>query len=166
MKRRNFLIFSSIFGLSSCLTGEDRVVVDKSLKDVERTIEAVQEHLFPKGSQIPSAKSMSATEFLLETISHKTYDKDIYLFVIEGAKKLQSREKGKFISCSSQDKERALREYEETTYGSRWLSRIMILTMEGMFSDPIYGSNINENGWKTLKTYGGYPRPTTKYIKS
>ncbi len=166
MKRRNFLLVSSIFGLSSYLMGKDKKVrIDKSLKDVEKIIEEVQKHFFPENSQMPSAKSMHTIQFLQETISHKTYDRDIYIFIIEGAKKLQSREKGKFIYYSSEDKEIALRKYEKTLYGSRWLSRIMLLTMEAIFSDPIYGSNIDENGWKALKVQGGRPRPTTRYIK-
>jgi len=78
---------------------------------------------------------------------------------------LESREEGKFIDLSEKEKERALRSYEETHYGSNWLSRIMTLTMEGMFSDPIYGSNVKEAGWKALGSYGGLPRPTTRYIK-
>ncbi len=123
------------------------------------------QHLFPERSKIPSARSMNVTQFLLETITHPSYDKDIRLFVIEGAEELESREEGKFTAFSEKEKERALRAYEETHYGSNWLSRIMTLTMEGMFSDPIYGSNVKEAGWKALGSYGGLPRPTTRYIK-
>jgi len=62
------------------------------------------------------------------------------------------------------EKEKALRAYEKTNYGSSWLSRIMTLTMEGMFSDPIYGSNTKEAGWKSVGAYGGYPRAKIKYM--
>jgi len=167
MKRRKFLILGSVFGLSSSLLGKknNNVVFSKSLKSVEKTIQSVQQHLFPEGSNIPSARSMNVTQFLLETIMHPSYDKDIRVFVIEGAEELESREEGKFISLSNEEKERALRAYEETHYGSNWLSRIMTLTMEGIFSDPVYGSNVKEAGWKALGSYGGLPRPTTRYIK-
>ncbi len=166
MKRRKFLILSSVLGLSSSLIGEDKsIVLDKSLKGIEKTIQSVQQHLFPEASKIPSAQSMNATQFLLETITHPCYDKDIRLFVIEGAEELESREEGKFTVLSEKEKERALRAYEKTHYGSNWLSRIMTLTMEGIFSDPIYGSNVKEAGWKVLNSYGGLPRPTTRYIK-
>jgi len=166
MKRRKFLIIGSVFGFSSSLMGKNNnKVFSKSLKRVEKTIHSVQQHLFPEGSKIPSARSMNVTPFLLETIIHPSYDKDIRLFVIEGAEELESREEGKFIDLSEKEKERALRSYEETHYGSNWLSRIMTLTMEGMFSDPIYGSNVKEAGWKALGSYGGLPRPTTRYIK-
>ena len=165
MKRRKFLILGSVFGLSSYLVGKEDVSRSKALQDVEETIASVQQHLFPAGSKIPSAKSMHATEFLVETITHESYDKDIRAFVIEGAKELESREKGKFTSLSEKEKERALRAYEQTNYGSSWLGRIMTLTMEGIFSDPIYGSNVKEAGWKSLGTYGGLPRPKTRYIE-
>ncbi len=166
MKRRHFLILGSIFGLSSTLMGKkNSVVFSQSLKSAEKTIQSVQDHLFPEDSKIPSARSMNVTQFLLETIIQPSYDKDIRVFVIEGAEELESREEGKFTSLSEKEKESALRAYEETHYGSNWLSRIMTLTMEAMFSDPIYGSNIKEGGWKALGSYGGQPRPTTRYIE-
>ena len=137
---------------------------EKAFQEVRPTIAAVQEHMFPTGSKLPSAKAMNVTQFLFETITHKSFDKDIRAFVLEGAQELLSREKGGFTSMSHAEKEKALRAYEETNYGSSWLSRIMTLTMEGMFSDPIYGSNVNEAGWKALSAYGGFPRPKTRYI--
>ncbi|RRS32349.1 MAG: hypothetical protein P794_01750 [Epsilonproteobacteria bacterium (ex Lamellibrachia satsuma)] len=165
MKRRNFLILGSLLGISSPLIGKSSREFGKSLKEVEKTIRSVQQHLFPEGSKLPSARSMNTTQFLLETVSHPTFDKDIRAFVIEGAKELEIREKGQFSSLSSEEKERALRSYEKTNYGSNWLSRIMILSMEGILSDPVYGSNIKEAGWKALGSYGGRPRPTTRYIE-
>ena len=165
MKRRNFLILGSVLGLSPYIEAKEISAFERSFKKVEPTISAVQEHMFPKGSKIPSASSMNVTQFLLETITHKSYNKDIRAFVLEGAEELMQREKGQFTSMKSKAKEKALREYEETNYGSNWLSRIMTITMEGLFSDPIYGSNIKESGWKALGSYGGMPRPDSRYIE-
>jgi hypothetical protein len=164
MQRRNFLILGTLVGLSPYAVSKTVFLEDKTIKEVEQTIRAVQEHLFPEGSQIPSARSMYATQYLFDAIGHESYDKDIRAFVIEGAKELEIREKGRFVSLSRMEKERALRSYEETNYGSNWLGRIMTLTMEGMFGDPIYGSNVKESGWKALNAYGGQPRPKTRYI--
>lgn len=170
IKRRQFLVLGSLLGLSSYIKAEELSAFERSFKPVEPTIAAVQEHLFPEGSKIPSARSMRVTAFLFETVAHKSYDKDIRAFVIEGAKelekrvKLDNRTKGEFVSLSFSDKEKALRAYEETNYGSNWLSRMMTLTMEGLFCDPIYGSNVKEAGWKALNAYGGFPRPKTRYL--
>ncbi|HHO65095.1 MAG TPA: gluconate 2-dehydrogenase subunit 3 family protein, partial [Epsilonproteobacteria bacterium] len=89
---------------------------------------------------------------------------DIRAFILEGAKELDDRTKGKFLSMTVKEKEKALRAYEDTGYGSNWLARIMTVTMEGLFSDPVYGSNKKEAGWKALGAYGGLPRPKTRYI--
>lgn len=164
IKRRNFLIFSSMLGLTSFVKARGKTAFEKEFDSVEPVIREVQEHLFPEGSKIPSAKSMHVTEFMFATMKHKSFDKDIREFVLEGAKELMHREKN-FISLTTKEKEKALRAYEETNYGSNWLSRMMTLTMEAMFSDPIYGSNVKETGWKALGSFGGQPRPKTKYIK-
>ena len=165
MKRRNFLLLGSIVGVSPYLHAKPSSAFENAFKKVEATITAVQEHMFPEGSSIPSAKSMHTLEFLFDTVKHKSYDKDIRAFVLEGAQELMDREKGKFISMTSQEKEKALRAYEETSYGSNWLSRILTLTMEGLFADPIYGSNVKEAGWTALNSYGGMPRPKTRYVE-
>ena len=164
MQRRNFLILGSVVGLSSILKAETPDQFKRDFKEVEATIAAVQEHMFPEGSALPSARQMNTIQFLFETVAHKTYDRDIRAFVIEGARELQQRRKGQFAAMSPQEKEKALRAYEESSYGSNWLSRIMTLTMEGMFGDPIYGSNVKEAGWKALHAFGGQPRPTSRYI--
>jgi hypothetical protein len=170
MKRRNFLLFSSILTLppylkSKELTNNKLDDFKKSFKEVRPLILAIQEHMFPKESKIPSASTMNTITFLFETITHKSYDKDIRAFVFDGAKKFQDEYTKEFISMSSKEKENILREYEKTTYGKNWLSQIMIITMEGLFSDPIYGSNTNEASWKALNSYGGLPRPKSRYIE-
>ncbi len=165
MKRRKFLILGSALGLSPYISAKEISDFEKTFKKVRPTLSAVQEHLFPEGSKLPSGKSMNTTQFLFETMMHKSFDKDIKAFVVDGANELEKREKGRFASMTEQEKEKALREYEETNYGRNWLSRIMTLTMEGLFSDPIYGSNIKEAGWQAISSYGGFPRPQTRYIE-
>jgi len=74
-------------------------------------------------------------------------------------------EKGKFLNYNTGQKENALRAYEEDSTGEGWLDRIMILSLEGLLSDPIYGGNFGESGWRSLHTRGGDPRPKTRYIE-
>jgi hypothetical protein len=164
MQRRKFLLFSSFLGVLPILKAEASDPFKQEFKKVEPVIAAVQEHMFPQGSLLPSAKEMNVTVFLFETVAHKTFDKDIRAFVIEGAQELQNREKGRFTILAPEEMERALRAYEEDSYGRSWLARILTLTMEGMFGDPIYGSNIKEAGWQKLHSFGGEPRPGQRYI--
>jgi len=165
VQRRAFLILGSIVGVSPYLHAETATAQQKAFRQVSSLIEAVQAHMFPEGGILPSARAMHTIRFTEETIFHPAYDRDIRAFVIEGAQELSEREKEKFLSYTPQQKEEALRRYEQTNYGSNWLSRIMTLTMEALFSDPVYGSNINASGWKALHTKGGEPRPETRYIQ-
>lgn len=165
MTRRGFLSTTAAVGLSVTVNAE---ISDYERKEIETrlpVISAVQEHMFPAQSKLPSAKEMKVSAFLVDTIFHPSYDKDIRDFVINGAKELDRRTEGKFTQMGSVEREEALRAYEETTYGSNWLSRIMTLSMEALFSDPIYGSNIKEAGWKAVDSYGGVPRPKQRYIE-
>jgi len=166
MNRRVFISFSTFIGVSSLLHSTNPIVTKAELsKDIFNIINSVQEHFFPENSQLPSAREFRAVEFLNDTIFHKTFDKDIREFVISGAKDFISQENGKFINYSYEEKEIALRKFENSTKGSQWLSRIMILSMEALLSDPIYGGNYKESGWKALDTKGGEPRPESRYIK-
>ncbi|MDM5272526.1 gluconate 2-dehydrogenase subunit 3 family protein [Sulfurovum sp. zt1-1] len=164
MTRRDFLVTSAVVGLSTSIQAQGVSIESKELKAVEPIIAAVQQHMFPRESKLPSAKAMNTITFLLETITHSSYDRDIRRFVIEGAQELERRTEGKFLTMDSAEKERVLRSYEETSYGSNWLARIMTLTMEAIFSDPIYGSNIVQEGWKAVESFGGLPRPKQRYI--
>jgi hypothetical protein len=165
MKRRDFIALSALSGASCCLHAETiRTPQHAAFVRVRSLILAVQEHMFPPQGKLPSAKSMRTIHFAEETLFHPTYDRDIRTFVIEGAQELLQREPH-FLSYDTKAKESALRQYEQTTHGRNWLSRIMILTMEAIFSDPVYGSNIKEAGWRSVQSFGGEPRPQTRYIE-
>jgi len=134
----------------------------QSSEGVAKTIGKVQAHLFPEGSPLPSASSSDAVGFVMETIHHPRYDRDIRAFVIEGARELVRRERG-LVAYTPSQMEQALRAYEQTSRGRAWLHRIMILSLEALLSDPLYRGNKGALGWRTLGTWGGVPRPTEQY---
>lgn len=156
---------SAAVGLSVSMPTEALSQERKKSERVLPVLAAVQEHMFPEGSSLPSAKEMKMNSFLVDTIFHSSYDRDIRAFVINGAGTLDKRTKGGFVQMDNAKKEKALREYEKSSYGKNWLARIMTLSMEALFSDPLYGSNINEAGWKAVDAYGGVPRPKQRYIE-
>jgi len=166
MKRRGFLKLGLLIGASPCINAKVITAFQKEFEAVSPVIEAVLEHMFPTGSRIPSAKETGLVHFVYDTITHPSYDKDIRSFVIEGAKELDKRTQGKFVQMKQGQKEHALREYEMSDYGDNWLGRMMTLGIEGLFSDPIYGANPKEVGWRALGAYGGQPRPKMRYLGS
>ncbi|MEA3417808.1 MAG: gluconate 2-dehydrogenase subunit 3 family protein [Campylobacterota bacterium] len=165
MDRRVFLAAGFMSGVSTLLMSEESPAGKGLSEDNYFLIEAVQQHMFPGGNGAPSAKEFQATRFLEEAIVHPSYDRDIREFIFRGAEKLRQREKGLFLTYDKKEKEQALRAFEQTSLGSGWLDRIMILSLEGLLSDPIYGGNVRQSGWKALQTKGGEPRPSTRYIE-
>ena len=165
MKRRNFLQFTTVLASSKLLNAQDILSFENEFLEVSDVIESVQEHMFPKGNLMPSAKEMNTVQFLFETMAHKSFNVKVRRFILEGARWFNELEKGEFLYMTHRDKEYALRRFEKRAYGKSWLSYIMTLTLEAMLSDPIYGSNINEVAWLSLGVSGGYPRPKEKYLE-
>jgi hypothetical protein len=162
MKRRKFLACCAVAGSTPLLASATGSTAPFP-KEAYVVIAAVQQHLFPEESVLPGAKAFRASEFLVATVMHPTYDREIRQFVIEGAEVLQERELWKFLHYDDAKIERALRQFEKSDYGSAWLDRIMLLSLEGLLSDPIYGGNVAESGWKALQASGGIPRPNVRY---
>ena len=165
MKRRRFMEYGILAGCSSCMIGAKTTLANENIPHNSLlVIEGVLEHIFQGGYEMPSAKEAGLVHFLQDTIMHPSYDKDIRAFIIAGADELNERTKRRFLYMQKDQKEKVLRAYEMTEYGESWLGRIMIVGMEGLFSDPIYGANPKERCWRALDTYGGQPRPKERYL--
>jgi len=165
MLRRVFLSSSIAGGFAAWFFSDASAAPEKLDQGLYDIIEAVQLQMFPAGNLIPSAEKFHAAKFLEETILHPTYDKDLRQLVLSGAKQLQTQEDN-FLNYSQNKKEEVLRAFEKTPLGRKWLDQIMILSLEGLLSDPIYGGNVDQSGWNALQTKGGEPRPKTRYINS
>lgn len=164
IQRRAFLQWSCFIALSSWLNAKEYSTIEKEFKELKPILRAVHSHMFPLNSKLPSAEQMRTVSFLEQTLMHSSFDRDIRRFIIKGAKRLHKRERG-FVTYSHTQKEKALRAYEQTRFGKNWLNRMMTMGLEAMFSDPIYGSNIEQKGWRAIKSYGGYPRAKTRYLE-
>jgi hypothetical protein len=163
-KRRFFLWLGAILPLASSLNAKEPIPWHKEFEQLQPLIEAVQQHLFPSNGTLPSAKEMKSGAFLFDTMAHSSFDRDIRAFVLEGAKEFETQTKGSFIAMSHDAKEEALRAYEKRRDGKAWISRLMIITIEGLLGDPIYGSNIDQKGWKALGVTPNLPQPKERYL--
>jgi len=158
--RRNFLkagfLSTGIVVMSGC---EIFTIVT-----VSDTISVVQNDLFPKAKElhIDTAKYMS-----LFFEHSKISDKD-KVFLKDGVKWLNEAavEKYKkiYAKLSQRQRQEVLQTISQTSWGKRWIRAMLTYVFEAMFSDPIYGSNKNEAGWKWLHFNGGLPRAKEVYI--
>jgi len=164
MKRRNFLLMGTLLTSGLYFSVKYVQLNDKSLETVQPIIHAVQMHLFPQNSTLPSASSVWATTYLLNAISHHSYDRKRKRFIILGALLLQEQISQDITELSTIKMESVLRQYEKSNYGKQWLHSIMELTLEVLLGDPIYGQETIPHGWKALSVNGGVPRPQKRYI--
>ena len=159
-----------IFILSTILAGTALALLPQGAKthiNIEpfKVIEAVQEVLFPKNQQAPSASEFSATNYLLTVSTHSSFWTDDLKFLVFGAD-LFINEENNFFKMNVEEKENALRNFvESNSKGESWVSLLLFYTLEALLSDPIYGGNKSEQGWKWLGHHTGQPQPKKMFAE-
>lgn len=134
------------------------------------TIKAVQLHLFPSSPDAPDAESINAAAYLQSILEWPGVDDEDKKFITDGVGWLNGvAEKtfGKrFELLGDRDKEQVLRTIEKSQAGENWLSLIMLYLIEALLTDPVYGGNVNGQGWAWLQHQPGFPRPAkdTRYF--
>jgi len=124
---------------------------------------AVQEHLFPAELAAPGAKDINAANYLLTVLTTPnpklTEQKFFRDGIIQLEKIVQDMQFGLFITLSNTQREIVLHRLETTRNGKQWLRTLLEYILEALLSDPIYGGNPNEIGWRWLQHQAGFPRP-------
>ncbi len=151
MQRRTFLMIPVVVSTFACAKEND----------VWHLIEDVQIHLFPKMKKYPSAKEFEAMRYLKMVAYHDSFDKDDLDFILRGARELQKI--GYKTILTDAEKEKILQTFAESRFGENWISIMINYTLEALFSDPLYGGNKDEIGWKTFHHHAGIPRPQKRF---
>jgi gluconate 2-dehydrogenase gamma chain len=148
--------------------GQNADLVYKNLLDPWLTLTEVQEHLFPADETSPGAKDIFALRYLRNMIDAPDTDLEEKEFIIKGVGWLNDlsikNHQQAFIKLNADNKEKVLRKIESSRAGSRWLSLMMTYLIEALLSDPVYGGNKNQLGWKWLEHQPGFPTPTTSQV--
>jgi len=131
-----------------------------------KVIQAVQETFFPKGLKAPSALEFGATNYLLKVSTHSSFLKSDLKFLLYGADLLINMEND-FLTMNPKKRDEALRDFvNSSSKAENWTSLLLFYTLEALLSDPIYGGNKNELGWKWVKHNTGEPRPKVTFAKA
>ena len=129
-----------------------------------RTLATVQEHLFPATEDSPGAADIQALVFLQNMLNAPDTDNNEKEFISNGVSWLNDistkNHKKSFIELNESDKEKVLRQIEQSQAGERWLSLLLTYLIEALLSDPVYGGNPDGIGWKWLEHQPGFPRPS------
>jgi gluconate 2-dehydrogenase gamma chain len=131
-----------------------------------KTLEGVQEVLFPKGLDAPSAIEFGATAYLANFSSHSSFLASDSRFLKHGAQELMN-DHNNFLSLSPKERDHALREFvDDNDTGQNWVSFVLYFTIEALLSSPVYGGNKNESGWKWLQHNAGVPQPKVPFAQN
>jgi gluconate 2-dehydrogenase gamma chain len=164
MKRRVFIVTTVVAGTALALLPQRT----KSNIKIElfKTLEAVQQVLFPEGLDAPSAKAFGATAYLANVSTHSSFLKSDLRFLKRGAQELMN-EHNNFLTLSPKEQEEALRAFvNNNEIGENWVSFVLYFTLEALLADPIYGGNKNASGWQWLNHHAGVPRPKVPFAQN
>jgi gluconate 2-dehydrogenase gamma chain len=170
LDRRSFMITTGIFagsvtlgGLLSYLYRKHKSSRSYSKSEID-IINRFHQHLFPKSDDSPGAAEINSTDYLQFILLDPEIDEDNKSLLISGITWLEeecSKVLNKsFLDTTDEEKDKVLRSIENTNWGYRYISLNLNYILEALLSDPIYGANINEIGWKWLEHTPGVPRPT------
>jgi gluconate 2-dehydrogenase gamma chain len=132
-------------------------------------LSAVQEHLFPGDPDSPGATDIKAATYLESAITAPGIDPDTRNTIANGVGRMQDASRGRFDasfnSLNYEHREQLLRYLaDETRWGRAWLSLVLYYIFEALLSDPVYGGNPGEIGWRWLEHQAGFPRPPADKI--
>ncbi len=148
--------------------GKKADLVYKDLSDPWLSIAAVQEHLFPADESSPGAQDISALRFMQNILDAPDVVEKQKNFIFQGVGWLNDLSvkdyKTSFIKLNTENKEKILRKIEGSSAGNRWLSVMLTYLIEALLSDPVYGGNKDQKGWKWLEHQPGFPTPTTDQV--
>ena len=157
MNRRIFLVLGSSVTVASAFFG---FFGDKK-EDKWRVLQSVQNHLFPKQGNFPDAESISSVRYLKMVSRDDSFDQKDLEFIFEGLNVLQDR--GWKTMLAHDKKEKILETFAQTNFGENWISTLLNYTLEAVLSDPIYGGNSHQKGWRSLEHHPGIPRPKVPF---
>ena len=163
--RRTFIASSILAGTALALMPQG-CVQSKIKIDLFKTLEAVQQVLFPQGLDAPSAKEYGATAYLANVSTHSSFLASDLHFLKRGAQELMN-EYPNFLTLSPKEQDETLRTFvDEHEIGQNWVSFVLYFSIEALLADPIYGGNRNESGWKWLKHNTGLPQPKVPFAQN
>ncbi|KAA3615609.1 MAG: gluconate 2-dehydrogenase subunit 3 family protein [Calditrichaeota bacterium] len=174
MDRRSFLMRMAILSAGSALTlpgcssevkrtiasGHNPSILSK---DEWNVLLAVQDVLFPTEENSPGAREINAASFVQWIISDSELDPAERKFLKDGFKWLNEeaveRWENNFVDMKPENQDKLLRHVETHDWGESWIAVMLLHIFEALLSDPVYGGNKSENGWKWLDHNPGQPRP-------
>jgi len=153
--RRNFLRYGFLSSSIVVMSGCDLF----SIVTPRETIELVQTDLFPKAHEL----GINTFVYMSIVLNHSRISDEDKKFIKNGVKWLNEEAVEKYnttyTKLTSKERQDILKTVSQVRWGDSWINEMLTFALEAIFSDPVYGVNKRESGWKWLEFQGGLPRP-------
>lgn len=166
--RRRFFKSIMMAGLATQVSFIQACIEDDSLiapltNKQYTSLKIVQQILFPKDELGPGALEVHADKYILWVLNDKRMDPEENAYFINGLNWLDEdsiEQYGKsFHRLKAEEQIKMIDILQKGDWGESWLSVNLTYIFEAMLSDPVYGFNDLEQGWKWLDHTAGMPRP-------
>lgn len=164
INRRDFFQYSGIVGVAllTGLAAKQYAQANTASTETYKVFHALIEHLFNDQEGYVTSQ-LHVIGYFKGVLRDERIDIGSRHYLIKGAgwldeSALEDYDK-LFILLTHDEKERLLKKISMLRWGDNWLYKMMGYYFESVFSDPIYGSNIDGVGWKWLSFEPGFPRP-------
>ena len=165
MKRRKFLSYSIIL-LGSTLFArelEKYALHVRIFQEPYQTIATLIDDLFPPNLSMPSAHTFNAIGFLQAVMQDVRVPSRNKQTILDGVKLINQTTQNdylkNYIELPLEQRETTLQAISQKEWGDNFLWYLMNYTLEAMLSDPVYGGNTDEIGWRWLAHTSGLPQP-------
>ena len=190
LNRRAFLRNSSatflVASLAACksnISSEQAKIIEENSKvslhptsnifkfseDEKKDLIQVQEHLFPKDDDGPSASDVNALVYLewalMDPDNNSDGDGEFIKKGLGWLNDLAKQTQGdNFLKLTLEQQDKVLQQISKSSTGENWMSILIYYIMEALLFDPIYGGNPEGIGWKWLEHQPGYPAPDSETL--
>ncbi|MGB5966675.1 MAG: gluconate 2-dehydrogenase subunit 3 family protein [Sulfurimonadaceae bacterium] len=162
--RRDFFQYSGAVGVALLvgIAAKKYALTNNASTETYKIFDALINHLFNDKDGYVTSK-LNVMGYFKGVLSDKRIDIENREYLINGARWLNetaNEEFGKdFVKLNHDKKEQLLKKVSMLRWGDSWLYKMMSYYFESVFSDPIYGGNVDGAGWKWLEFQPGFPRP-------
>jgi gluconate 2-dehydrogenase gamma chain len=164
INRRQFLAVTALTSVAGYFyyKGEKISIYESEIQ----TLLAVAYHLYPSSDLGFGAKDLNLASYMTFVLQDERILQDDRDYLLRGTRWMQEHSleltKKSFITLKSEQKEGVIKDAVEYQWGYSYINYLFSYIFEAMFSAPVYGSNINEMGWKFVGHQAGFPQPQSK----
>jgi len=164
INRREFFQYSGIVGTAVLvgMAARQYAMSSSAASDTFRTFDALINHLFNDHDGYVTSQ-LNTIGYFKAVLADQRIPVEDREYLVNGVRWLDETSREEFAKAFTEldhkEREQLLKLVSSLRWGNRWLYRVMGYYFETVFSDPIYGGNVEGRGWKWLDYHPGFPRP-------